>query len=307
MLLAIDANNLIHRFWYATHDVDACVDAVLATVGDLLGSYEFEAAYAAFDCPPYKRAEIKPDYKQDRKDRDPLVNDAINEAKRRLGAREGGDQNAWASDRLRLSSLQREKSLQERSLDVAQPGDASGENKTRIYCLYEQGYEADDVIATLSVCWPGKVVIFSNDKDLWQLLEAGRVMCIRDYNFEPAPKPNLKQIHTSSKRKPQSFTENDLMQQYGLRPGQWIEFQMLVGKTGQWEGARGIGEKRATDLMRAYGTLDDVYGKHGQLRVSERQRESLDEFKERMDEVRSLVQLRVVPSIQEMLKQPADV
>lgn len=119
--------------------------------------------------------------------------------------------------------------------------------------VFQDGYEADDCLATLAaaaVASGHKCVICSPDKDLWQCLVPGRVSVLR--RFETAQGELLNQ---------EWFTHADLMAwpkktPYGLQAWQWAEFQSLVGEPGDnVPGCPGWGEKTAGRALANAGNL----------------------------------------------------
>jgi len=115
----------------------------------------------------------------------------------------------------------------------------------QVPCYCVPGWEADDIIAT--VCRikdneePEKVLVYSGDSDLFQILEKGRVSVLRRFKDGS----------------PVYMTAEGLEAKYGLRPDQWVDFLVLKGKTGQWPGAQGVGEKTAASLLKRT-TLDKI-------------------------------------------------
>ncbi|MFM9956681.1 MAG: DNA polymerase I [Phycisphaerales bacterium] len=122
--------------------------------------------------------------------------------------------------------------------------------------VFAEGFEADDVIATLAtrVADAGVGVrIVSKDKDLKQLLrgEAGGA------GFQPgipsAP-IELFDIHTDLRIDPAH-----LMAEQGIRPDQVIDMLTLMGDSvDNVPGVDGVGPKTAAELMQQYGTLDNL-------------------------------------------------
>ncbi len=105
-----------------------------------------------------------------------------------------------------------------------------------------QGYEADDVLATLArVCDEAgaNCFIVTGDKDCRQLI-TDRVAV---YNI----------------RKNQVFDAAALREDWGIGPDQVVDFQALVGdKVDNVPGVPGIGPKTAQQLLETYGTLDNL-------------------------------------------------
>ncbi|MBL8762564.1 MAG: DNA polymerase I [Phycisphaerae bacterium] len=110
--------------------------------------------------------------------------------------------------------------------------------------LGSEGFEADDVIATLvkklKPAHPDLTIrIISKDKDLKQLLADGVEM------FD---------IHTDS-----VIDTKSLMESSGLRPDQIVDMLALMGDTvDNVPGVEGVGEKTSAELIKTWGTLDNL-------------------------------------------------
>ncbi|HBB75863.1 MAG TPA: DNA polymerase I, partial [Planctomycetaceae bacterium] len=109
-----------------------------------------------------------------------------------------------------------------------------------IPCLEQPGFEADDLLATVAtrtVTAGGSCMIATADKDARQLL-GDRV---RLYNLRTnAP-----------------FGAEELLAEWGIAPGQVVDFLSLVGDAvDNVPGVPGIGPKTATELLRSFHTLD---------------------------------------------------
>jgi DNA polymerase-1 len=104
------------------------------------------------------------------------------------------------------------------------------------------GWEADDVIATVVAQAASRdmdVVIVSGDKDVRQLLSPR----VRIFNM----------------RKLTFFTEAELLQDWGVRPDQVVDFQSLVGDSvDNVKGVPLVGPKKAAALLQEFGTLDAI-------------------------------------------------
>ncbi|MFM7207441.1 MAG: DNA polymerase I [Planctomycetaceae bacterium] len=111
-----------------------------------------------------------------------------------------------------------------------------------IPCLEVPGYEADDVLATLAtriVAAGDDCTIATSDKDARQLL---------------GPHVMLLNLRTN-----QPLGTAELMEEWGIRPDQVVDFLALVGDAvDNVPGVPGIGPKIASELIRAHGTLDAV-------------------------------------------------
>ncbi|CAM3736271.1 5'-3' exonuclease [Alkalicoccus chagannorensis] len=104
------------------------------------------------------------------------------------------------------------------------------------------GYEADDIIGTLSMKDACSDIIYSNDKDLFQLLS-----------------PQTSQVFVR-KKKEVFYRAEDFFEEYGIRPDQWVDVKALLGDpSDNIPGCRGVGEKSALPMIRQYGSLDHLY------------------------------------------------
>lgn len=106
-----------------------------------------------------------------------------------------------------------------------------------------EGYEADDIIASLNQ-WANKlqvkVRIISHDKDLYQL--------ISDNTF----------LYNPSKK--QEIREQDCIEKYGIPPRQFIDYQSIVGDSiDNVPGVKGVGGKGAVELLKRFETLEGIY------------------------------------------------
>jgi DNA polymerase-1 len=105
-----------------------------------------------------------------------------------------------------------------------------GFNNSFIYT----GYEADDIITTLSFKLSGHNIIVSTDNDLFQLL--------RD---------NVEIYNTKTRR---AFTKKDFEERYEISPEDWAEVKALAGCSSDGvPGIPGVGEKKAIQYIK--GTL----------------------------------------------------
>lgn len=115
-----------------------------------------------------------------------------------------------------------------------------------ICVLSEEGYEADDVIATVAEYFRGKeeinVGILTGDQDAFQLI-GENVMVLR---------PVKNDIKT--------YTAGILMAEKSLFPSQIPDYKGLAGDpSDNLKGVEGIGEKTATLLLEKYGNLEGIY------------------------------------------------
>jgi 5'-3' exonuclease len=106
------------------------------------------------------------------------------------------------------------------------------------------GYEAEDVIGTLSARAPGRVAIVSGDRDLFQLVRDPDVFIVY-------PKRGVSQVDI--------VDEDYIATKYGIPGRAYRDFAILRGDPSDGlPGVRGIGEKLATSLVARYGSLDGI-------------------------------------------------
>jgi len=110
--------------------------------------------------------------------------------------------------------------------------------------LTREGYEADDIIATVTKFAREKnlkVRIVSHDKDLYQLIDDGVVV-----------------MYDAVKR--QEVDEEACIAKFGVHPKDFINFQALLGDSSDnVPGVKGIGKVGASKLINQYHTLEAIY------------------------------------------------
>jgi DNA polymerase I len=116
--------------------------------------------------------------------------------------------------------------------------------------IYElEGYEADDVIGTLSkqAAEQGVLVkILTGDQDSFQLIEDGKVEVLIPSR---TPKEGLK-----------NYLSEDVFKKWGVHPLQVTDFKGLKGDTSDnIPGVPGIGDKTAAKLLAEFGSLENLY------------------------------------------------
>ena len=135
-----------------------------------------------------------------------------------------------------------------------------------------EGYEADDVLGTLS-CYGEKqgldVVILSGDRDTFQLA---------------TDKVTIRIPHTKAgKSETDEYNREKIKEKYELEPKQLIEVKGLQGDTSDnIPGVPGVGEKTALKLIQEYGSIDNLYKKieKGEDNLKGKQREKIIENKD---------------------------
>ena len=140
-----------------------------------------------------------------------------------------------------------------------------------IKIIEKPGYEADDVLGTLSK-WGYekgmKVILLTGDRDSFQLARDNVIIRI----------PRTKQGKTEM----EDFDENKIIETYGVSPVQLIEVKGLMGDSSDnIPGVPGIGEKTALNLIQKYESIDKLYEaiENGDENIKGRQKEKLVENK----------------------------
>jgi DNA polymerase I len=144
-----------------------------------------------------------------------------------------------------------------------------------VACLETEGYEADDIMATLAkhaVEAGGSCTIISSDKDLMQLIRPGIDM------FDPM--------------KTRAIGPDEVMEKFGVLPDRVIDVQSLAGDSvDNVPGAPGIGLKTAALLINEYGDLDTLLARAGEIKQPKR-REALVDNADKIRLSRDLVTLK---------------
>jgi len=144
-----------------------------------------------------------------------------------------------------------------------------------IATLEKEGYEADDVIATIAEKYKGRkdmeVVIVSGDKDMGQILDE-----------------NVKMLDTMKEKETNVDT---LKEKWGLTPKQLIDLFALLGDSSDnIPGVKGIGEKSAPGLIQQFGSLDGIY--QNLDKIPEKIRQKLEAQKKQAYLSRELIELK---------------
>ena len=128
----------------------------------------------------------------------------------------------------------------------------------RICCVELEGYEADDVIGTLSRKFGDvEVHIYTGDRDAYQLVRENVEVC-----FTKRGVTDLDRL-----------TAANFRDKVGLVPAQIIEEKALMGDSSDnIPGVKGVGPKSALTLLQTYGDLDGVYAHIGELSAGLRQK-----------------------------------
>ncbi|MGB3553559.1 MAG: DNA polymerase I [Jannaschia sp.] len=143
-----------------------------------------------------------------------------------------------------------------------------------IACEEMEGWEADDIIATLA-CRAreagGRVTILSSDKDLMQLIGDGVEM------LDPM--------------KNKRIDSDGVFEKFGVGPDRVVDVQALAGDSVDTvPGAPGIGIKTAAQLIQEYGSLEDLLDRAEEIKQPKR-RATLIEHRAQIELSKRLVQL----------------
>lgn len=145
-------------------------------------------------------------------------------------------------------------------------------------------YEADDCIATLTtmaLAQGKRAVLFSADKDLHQLLRAGSVSQVTQ----------IERL-TANRMKFSTVTADALLEKYGVRADQWIDYRAIVGDPSDGiAGCPGLGKAAATEILQQSGTLDAFYARPFEARLSDKQRTAMINYRKDLADVRKMLTL----------------
>ena len=147
-------------------------------------------------------------------------------------------------------------------------------NKLLIPCWEQEGFEADDLIASLipfakTKNWNSYIV--SGDKDFAQIVDQNVFLydTMKDVIYDP----------------------KGVEEKWGLPPSQIQDFLALTGDASDnIPGVKGIGPKGAVQLLKEYKTLEEIYNNSGKLK--EKLKEKLLNCKEQAFLSKQLVKLK---------------
>jgi len=121
-------------------------------------------------------------------------------------------------------------------------------HKAKIQEYAIDGFEADDVIGTLSAKFESKpgneTYIVTGDRDMLQLIDGNTKVLM--------PVKGISEVKL--------MDEESVRTHYGVEPAQIIDLKALTGDASDnYPGVPGIGPKTAATLIEAYGNLDNIY------------------------------------------------
>src|SRR5881409_2593652 len=142
-----------------------------------------------------------------------------------------------------------------------------------------EGWEADDVIATLATRADEegiRTVVVSTDRDAFQLVTDNVVLMMTPRGVQ----------------EPHLYTPERVEARYGIRPDQVPDFIGLKGDTSDnIPGVPGIGDKTGGQLIAQFGSLEELY-EHVDEVSGEKRRENLRTFAEQARNSKVLATMR---------------
>jgi DNA polymerase I len=142
-----------------------------------------------------------------------------------------------------------------------------------------EGYEADDIIATISNIAKDKfdeVIIVSSDKDILQLISDNvKVLAVKKGITDIA-----------------NFDEKKVIEKFGVKPSEIKDLLALMGDSSDnIPGITGIGPKTAQTLVEKYGSVEGIY-KNVEKLNNEKLKELLIKNKEAAEQSKKLTELK---------------
>ena len=130
--------------------------------------------------------------------------------------------------------------------------------------LEKDGYEADDIIATLSNISFNKgfkTLILTGDRDLLQLVKDDLISVI-------APVKGVSEVTY--------FNEEKVIEEYGVDPTQFVYYKALIGDSSDnIKGVPGIGPKSAVKLLKDYNCISSALNSSDKISIKLKENEAL--------------------------------
>ena len=139
-----------------------------------------------------------------------------------------------------------------------------------IQTFEKEGYEADDIIGTVSLICEEKgieCIILTGDKDSLQLASQST------------------KIKLTTTRKgvtnTDEYKDTDVVKRYGVTPFQFIDVKGLMGDpSDNIPGVKGVGEKTALSLIKDFKSIENIYEKIEDLNIRETIKKKLKDHKD---------------------------
>jgi len=256
-LLAVDVNYFLHRFWFSGAGVEAAVGVAtwIQRTADRLKAKGLTDVACCFDGPNNFRKLLTKDWEDKYKDRPKKDVELVQQLQLVYELLEG---HGFA-------------------------------------CISQDGFEADDVMASYAKQFDGRVTLLSQDKDVRQCLsDRCNILLDVEWTEEETSGEMMAEYKWLSAK---AHTEAT-----GIPPDNWAEFQCIMGDTVDGvKGVLGVGEKGAADLVKMFGSVEAAIqaAKDDDERIKAKKREALIEFQVKLEVTRQLVTLRndlAVPS-----------
>ncbi|MFN4212485.1 MAG: 5'-3' exonuclease H3TH domain-containing protein [Microgenomates group bacterium] len=144
---------------------------------------------------------------------------------------------------------------------VKQALDAAG-----IFHLEKPGYEADDLIGTISNLYKQndiRVLIVSGDRDILQLVDKNIFVITPQIGYSES----------------KIYDRETVKSKFNISPNQIPDFKALVGDpSDNYPGAKGIGPKTAAKLLNQFGTVEEIF--KNLEKIDKKTRKVLQQYKE---------------------------
>jgi DNA polymerase I len=138
-----------------------------------------------------------------------------------------------------------------------------------------EGFEGDDIIGSISKMFDTENIIVTGDRDALQLISPNTQVWITKKGISEVKEMN----------------EQSYFNEYGLYPNQVVDLKALMGDSSDnIPGVAGIGEITATNLLKEFGSLDNIYANLD--RVKEKYRTKLEADKEKAYLSRNLATIK---------------
>ena len=117
-------------------------------------------------------------------------------------------------------------------------------NVMGVRTVEKAGWEADDIIGTIAKSTDIPTVIYTGDKDSFQLVDDNTSVCFTRRGITET----------------EIYTAENFKEKTGISPSQVIELKALMGDSSDnIPGVAGVGEKTAIALLQTYGDIDNLY------------------------------------------------
>ena len=144
-----------------------------------------------------------------------------------------------------------------------------------ISVVEKEGYEADDILGTLSAAATGEGIrsyLLTGDRDSLQLINDDVTVLL------------------ATNKETVNFNRDKFRETYGVDPSQFIDVKALMGDSSDnIPGVAGIGEKTAFKLIGDFGSLDNVYLQYAESKLSPSVKQKLESGREYAELSKKLV------------------